>query len=59
MKVILLSGKGTVTAVGSIDTATGNVNIDTWYDANGRLLQSEPTVNGMYIHNGKKIFINE
>ena len=59
MKVILLSSNGVETAVGRIDTATGNVNIDTWYDMNGRQIDGAPANGGMYIHGGKTIMINK
>lgn len=32
---------------------------DEWYSIYGVKLNSEPTENGLYIHNGKKIFIND
>ena len=57
--VRLVSASGTVTAVGTLDTVTGEMDINTWYDMNGRLLETEPTAPGLYIHNGKTIMINE
>ena len=57
--VRLVSASGTVTAVGTFDTVTGEMDIDTWYDMNGRLLETEPTAPGLYIHNGKTIMIKE
>lgn len=59
LKVKLVSGNGTVTAVGTMDTATGSICIDSWYDMNGRQLQAEPTQSGMYIHNGRTIMIDK
>ena len=59
MKVQLLGTDGNTTAVGQIDTATGNVTIDAWYDLNGRQIEGVPAQGGMYIHNGKTIMINE
>lgn len=59
MKVILLSSNGVETAVGRINTATGNVSIDAWYDMNGRQIEGAPSKGGMYIHGGKTIMINE
>ena len=55
--VRLVSDSGTVTAVGTLDTVTGEMDINTWYDMNGRLLETEPTAPGLYIHNGKTIMI--
>ena len=57
--VRLVSASGTVTAVGTFDPVTGEMDIDTWYDMNGRLLETEPTAPGLYIHNGKTIMIKE
>ena len=57
--VRLVSASGTVTAVGTFDTVTGEMDIDAWYDMNGRLLETEPTAPGLYIHNGKTIMIKE
>ena len=59
MKVILLGSNGVETAVGRINTATGNVSIDAWYDMNGRQIDGAPVKGGMYIHGGKTIMINE
>lgn len=59
MKVKLLGSNGVETAVGKINTETGNVSIDVWYDMGGRLIQGAPVNSGMYIHGGKTIMINE
>ena len=59
MKVKLLGSNGVETAVGKINTETGNVSIDAWYDMGGRLIQGAPVNSGMYIHGGKTIMINE
>ena len=57
MKVKLVSADGSVTAVGTINAATGDVSIDTWSDMNGRILPEGPAESGMYIHNGKQVLI--
>ena len=57
--VRLVSAGGTVTVVGTLDTVTGEMDINTWYDMNGRLLETEPTAPGLYIHNGKTIMIKK
>lgn len=59
MKVVLLGSDGVETAVGKINTATGEISIDSWYDMSGRKLQGTPAKGGMYIHGGKTIMINE
>ena len=56
--VRLVSAEGNVTAVGSIDTSTGDVTIDPWYDMSGRPINGIPTSPGLYINNGEKIRLN-
>ena len=55
--VRLVSRSGEVTAIGTLDTKTGEVSFDGWYDMNGLKLDSKPTKKGLYINNGKKIVI--
>lgn len=59
MRVVLLNRSGDETAVGKINTETGTVSIDTWYDMSGRQIEGAPVKGGMYIHGGKTIMINE
>ena len=59
IKVKLLGNDGAVTAVGWIDTESGDVTIDRWYDMSGRELDGAPMGNGMFIHDGKTILIND
>ena len=54
----LVAKDGTVTAIGTIDTTTGEISIDTWYNLGGQRLNGAPTEPGLYIHNGKKVLIN-
>ena len=56
--VRLLSYEGTVTAVGTMDTVTGDVTIERWFDMNGRPVDGEPSEPGMYLNDkGKKVLI--
>jgi hypothetical protein len=59
LKVMFNDGDGMTTAIGTIDTNTGNMTIDNdgWYSIDGRKLPSKPANKGLYIHNGKKIVI--
>ena len=58
LKVRLVKADGTTTAIGTLDTRTGEVTFgDEWYDLNGRRLDAQPTQKGVYINNGKKIVI--
>ena len=57
--VRFVNSRGETTAIGELDTNTGEVTIDRegWYDLNGRRLPSKPTKKGLYINNGQKIVI--
>lgn len=55
----LVAKDGTDTAIGTINTTTGEIIIDTWYNMGGQRLNGAPTEPGLYIHNGKKVLINE
>ena len=58
MKVILVSASGETTAVGSLDTRTGEVTFgDEWYSLDGRRLNGKPNAKGVYINNGNKIVV--
>ena len=58
IKVRLISSGGTVTAVGTLDTVTGDVNIERWFDMNGRPVEGVPSEPGLYLNDsGKKIMI--
>ena len=59
LKVRLVKADGTTTAIGNLDTRTGEVTFgDDWYDLNGRRLNGQPTQKGVYIHKGKRIIKN-
>lgn len=49
--------KGVVVQTGKINTVTGAVRMDCWFDLKGRRLNSKPTVKGTYYKNGKKVII--
>ena len=55
--VILHDVDGSVTSVGTISTETGEVSFEGWFTLDGVKLPAEPTVNGIYIHNGKKVAV--
>ena len=48
---------GIVVQTGKLNTVTGEVRMDRWYDLKGRKLNSKPTVKGTYYKNGKKAII--
>ena len=56
--VRLLASDGTVTGVGTLDIATGEVFVERWFELTGRPLEGSPTEPGIYINgNGKKVVI--
>ena len=48
---------GQTTALGKMNTATGEIKLDRWFDAQGRLLKGKPTIEGIYYNNGKKVIV--
>ena len=58
LSVRLVNADGTATEVGTINTNTGEISFDeNWYDMGGHRLNSAPNTQGIYINNGKKVFI--
>ena len=59
MSVRLVDADGIVTAIGTIDTKTGEVSFDSdaWFTLDGRRLNGKPIQKGVYIKNGKKILV--
>ena len=57
--VRLVGANGETTAIGTIDTKTGEMTFDSeaWYTLDGVKLSGKPTKKGLYINNGKKIVI--
>ncbi len=57
--VKLVSASGETTAIGTLDTKTGEVSFDSeaWYTLDGVRLSGKPSTKGIYINNGKKIVI--
>lgn len=57
--VKLISANGETTAIGTLDTKTGEVTFDSeaWYTLDGIRLSGKPSTKGIYINNGKKVII--
>ena len=57
--VRLVSRSGETTAIGTLDTKTGEISFDgeAWYTLDGVRLSSKPSTKGIYINNGRKIVI--
>ena len=48
---------GQTTAIGTLDTETGEIDFSGWYDMSGHKLSGKPTKKGIYINNGRKVVI--
>ena len=46
-----------VVETGKLNTVTGEIRMDRWFDLNGRKLNAKPTARGTYYHNGKREII--
>ena len=55
--VRLVSRNGETTAIGTLDTTTGEISFDGWYTLDGVKMNGKPTKKGIYINNGKKVAI--
>ena len=55
--VRLVGSNGETTAIGTLDTKTGEIDFSGWYDMSGHKLSGKPTKKGLYINNGKKVVI--
>ena len=57
--VKLVSASGETTAIGTLDTKTGEMTFDSeaWYTLDGVRLSGKPSTKGIYINNGKKVVI--
>ncbi|MBP5365740.1 MAG: Ig-like domain-containing protein [Bacteroidales bacterium] len=60
-KTIEVTVSSNVTAIGKLDTRTGEESADSdeWYSIDGRKLNGKPDAKGLYIKNGKKVVIKE
>lgn len=55
--VRLIDANGETTAIGTMDTKTGEISFDGWYTLDGIRLNGKPSAKGVYVNNGKKIVI--
>ena len=55
--VRLVNRNGVTTAIGELNTKTGELTFDGWYTMDGARLNGMPSKSGVYINNGKKIVI--
>lgn len=57
IKVSFKEPEGPDTAVGTLNTKTGELTIDEWYDLDGRKLENAPSTKGFFINQGHKVII--
>ncbi|UKK60787.1 InlB B-repeat-containing protein [Prevotella communis] len=57
--VRLVGSNGETTAIGTLDTETGEMTFDSeaWYTLDGVRLSGKPSKKGLYINNGRKVVI--
>lgn len=57
--VKFLNTDGEVTAIGQMNTTTGEISMDEnkWFDMKGRMMNKKPTVKGTYYNKGQKVII--
>ena len=46
-----------VLKIGKLNTVTGKVRVDRWFDLKGRKLNAEPKNSGSYYRNGKRVIV--
>ena len=49
----IMDENGVVTETATLNTRTGEIKRDRWYDLQGRLLNGKPAIKGRYLHNGR------
>ena len=57
LDIVVEDENGIVVETGRLNTVTGEVRMDRWFDLKGRKLNSKPTVKGTYYKNGKRVII--
>ena len=57
MEVVIVDSEGKSIGGGTINTVTGEIRMDRWFDLQGRKLNGKPTTKGTYYHNGKRVII--
>lgn len=57
MEVVIENNEGKSIGGGTLNTVTGEIRMDRWFDLQGRKLNGKPTTKGTYYHNGKRVII--
>ena len=53
---VVTEDKKTV-ALGKMNTVTGKIKLNAWFDMKGNLLKSKPTAKGVYFYNGNQVIV--
>ncbi len=57
IEVQIMDHQGNVQQTGTLNTVTGEIRMNRWFDLKGRELNSKPTTKGSYFYNGKRVII--
>lgn len=57
MEVLVRNEKDEVVERGVLNTRTGEIRMDSWYDLQGRKLNRKPQTQGTYYHNGSRVIV--
>jgi hypothetical protein len=57
MEVLVRNEKDEVVERGVLNTRTGEIRMDSWYDLQGRKLNRKPETQGNYYHNGSRVIV--
>ena len=57
LEVVIVNDEGKSIGGGTINTVTGQIRMNYWYDLQGRKLNNKPTTKGTYYHKGKLVII--
>lgn len=55
--VVIVDENDNVVETGKLNTVTGEIRMDHWFDLNGRKLNAKPTTRGTYYHNGERVIV--
>lgn len=56
-EIEIVGKNGRVIGGGALNSKTGELKMDRWYDLSGRKLNGKPTTQGTYYYNGKRIIV--
>ena len=57
INVVVQDEQGNIVERGVLNTRTGEIRMDSWYDLQGRKLNRKPETQGTYYHNGSRVIV--